>query len=133
MASAKLYVMQAPDGAVKVGYSKNPEGRRKSLGKDVALVHETDVLDDVRRVEDLAHRALALNGTHLRGEWFEASLDDAISAIETAVRQAEGQEMELGGKFKSGRGRPAKPAGGEIQAMYDSDERRRQGDRYAQG
>ena len=99
MRKAMLYVMQAPNGDVKVGFSNNPEQRRRSLGADVALVHTTDVIADARRVETLAHRLLVLNGKPIRGEWFEASLEAAISAVELAIQQAEGAELALGGEF----------------------------------
>lgn len=42
--NAKVYVMQAPDGTIKLGHSRNPQRRRCQLGKEIALLHETDVL-----------------------------------------------------------------------------------------
>lgn len=53
---ASLYVMQAPDGSIKLGQSVNPEQRRRAIGKAIELVHATDMLDDVNRIERLAHR-----------------------------------------------------------------------------
>lgn len=101
--NAKVYVMRAENGTLKLGHSRCPERRAKQVGRGVAVVHETDVVEHAERIERLAHRVLALDGTHLRGEWFEATLDQAITAIEIATRQAERQEFELGGKLKSAR------------------------------
>lgn len=99
--NAKIYVMRAEDGTLKLGHSVDPARRSKEVGRVVEIVHETDIIEHVERIERAAHRVLALHGKHLRGEWFEATLDDAINAIEIATRQAERQELELGGKLKT--------------------------------
>lgn len=93
---AKIYVMQADDGTLKLGHSKSPATRAKQLGRHVTIVHETDVVEHAEQIERLAHRVLALHGKHLRGEWFEASLSDAITAIDIATKQAEAEELPLG-------------------------------------
>lgn len=98
--NAKIYVMRAEDGTLKLGHSVDPERRAKQVGRAVEVVHETDVLEQVERIERLAHRVLALHGRHIRGEWFEASLDEAVRAIEIATRQAEQQELVLGGDLR---------------------------------
>ena len=97
--NAKVYVMRDASGMVKLGVSANPERRSKQFGRPVDLVHETDVLVEAGKIEHLAHRILALHGKHVRGEWFEAEIGAAIRAIELAIRQAEGQELALGGHF----------------------------------
>ena len=106
--NAKVYVVRAEDGTLKLGHSKDPINRAKDIRPKVEIVHQTDVLDQAEKIERLAHRVLALHGTHLRGEWFEASLDEAIAAIDIAIRQAEGSELPLGGKLKQ-RERPPSP------------------------
>jgi hypothetical protein len=95
--NAKIYVMQAEDGTIKLGHSVDPDRRATQLGRHVEVVHATDVIEHVERIERLAHRVLALHGRHIRGEWFEATITDAILAIEIATRQAEQQELMLGG------------------------------------
>lgn len=95
--NARVYVMVDAEGRIKLGHSINPEARSKQMPRPVTLVHQTDVIEQAERVERLAHRVLALHGTHLRGEWFEASLDEALQAIEIAIRQAEREELALGG------------------------------------
>lgn len=97
--NARIYVMRAEDGTLKLGHSIDPIKRARSVGKPVEVVHQTDVIEHVERIERLAHRVLALHGRHIRGEWFEAKLEDAIAAIETAVRQAEGSELGLIGNL----------------------------------
>jgi len=94
--NAKIYIMRASDGTIKLGHSVCPERRAKELGVPVDIVHQTDVIELAEKVERLAHRILALHGKHLRGEWFEASLEDAIKAIEIATKQAEGEQLPLG-------------------------------------
>lgn len=97
--NAKVYVMVDGEGRIKLGHSNNPARRSKQMVRPVTLVHETDVIEEAERVERLAHRILALHGKHLRGEWFEATVCDAIAAIEIAVRQAEQEELALGGRL----------------------------------
>ena len=96
--NAKVYVMRGDDGRLKVGHSRDPDRRSKELG-GIEILHTTPTLEQAERIERLAHRLLALSGKHVRGEWFEANLEDAIAAIETAVKQAEGNELELGARF----------------------------------
>lgn len=97
--NARIYIMVDNEGRIKLGHSVNPTARSKQMPRPVTLVHETDVIEQAERVERLAHRILALHGTHLRGEWFEASLEDALQAIEIAIRQAEQEELALGGRL----------------------------------
>ena len=97
--NAKIYVMRAADGTIKLGHSRNPLERAKQVGRPVEVVHMTDVLEQVEKIERLAHRVLALHGRHIRGEWFEATLADALTAIEIAMRQAENTELALGGRL----------------------------------
>jgi hypothetical protein len=99
--NARVYVMASSDGMVKIGHSRRPASRRREFGPSVSLVHQTDVLDEAERIERLAHRVLALHGRHVRGEWFEATISDAVKAIEIAVRQAEGNQLSLGGRLRS--------------------------------
>lgn len=113
--NAKLYVMRAEDGSIKLGYSSDPARRAKQFGRPVEILHETDVIEHVDKIEKLAHRVLALHGSHLRGEWFEATLADALLAIEIATRQAENQELSLGGKLKRSGYMTPRPAGELVQ------------------
>lgn len=96
---AKVYVIQR-EGTVKVGFSTDPVRRAKAFGRCAALAHATDEeidFEDARRLERLAHRVLVLSGKHIRGEWFSATVEDAVAAIEIAMRQASNVELKLGG------------------------------------
>lgn len=82
--NAHLYVMRNEHGHLKLGHSVNPLQRSRSLGSP-QIVFCSGIIDEVERVEKLAHRLLVLSGKHLKGEWFEASLEDAMHAIEVGV------------------------------------------------
>jgi hypothetical protein len=92
--NARIYVMDAGDGTVKVGHSRDPDGRAKQIG-GVTVIHSTPLVEQAELIERTAHRLLKLSGKHIRGEWFRASLSEAISAIERAERIASGHEMPL--------------------------------------
>lgn len=97
--NAKIYVMRADDGTLKLGHSIDPARRSKNVGRSVEVVYETDVVEQAERIERLAHKVLALHGKHLHGEWFEATLGAAILSIDIAIRQAERQEFAMGGRL----------------------------------
>lgn len=84
--SAKVYVMRDGDGYHKVGHSRDPNLRRRGISRSVELVYSTGVLDEAERVEYIAHKILKREGRHIEGEWFSASLDEAIAAINEAIR-----------------------------------------------
>lgn len=99
MTTARLYIMQDAEGLLKLGYSTDPERRRRQvegIWRPVELVHQTENIENVERVELLAHRVLALHGRHVQAEWFAASVEDAKQAIAIAQRQASGAELPLG-------------------------------------
>jgi len=86
--NAKLYVMRRGDGVLKLGHSQDPAFRKKQLGgPDLELVHETDFITHAERAERLAHKVLA--NKRIRGEWFKATLEQALEAIQIAIRQAQ--------------------------------------------
>ena len=89
-----VYVMDAPDGAVKVGFSNDPSRRLKELrdGGSVNVLHTTRDYDNAFRVERAAHRLLDLAGRRIKGELFQATLEEAIAAIERAERIVAGSE-----------------------------------------
>ena len=47
--NAKVYVIQAADGRLKVGHSTNVARRARELG-EVAILYETDVIVEAERV-----------------------------------------------------------------------------------
>jgi hypothetical protein len=83
--TAKVYVMQGRD-CVKVGFSKNPQARRVSLqsrNTGVLSVAAEFPVDDARAVESAAHKMLSER--RLEGEWFDASVDEAVAVIRQAI------------------------------------------------
>jgi hypothetical protein len=90
--NAQIYVMRSTSGALKVGHSRRVKSRRAELGKP-QIVYLTDVLEQAEVIERMAHRLLKMSGRHIRGEWFSASLDEIIAAIERAERIAIGAEL----------------------------------------
>lgn len=109
----RVYVAEAVAGEkvgkVKIGFTANPpEVRVGQLQFPSKLIHATDELANAAKIEKSAQRILALHGGHDWGEWFEATADQAIAAINLALRQNSGLELILEGKMRagSGRGRP---------------------------
>jgi len=103
---ARLYVAQDEGGQIKLGLSRDPIMRVRNLCAErqckVELLYETDELfDNAWQIEQLAHRVLGLHGRHIRGEWFESSKEFAVQAINMAIRQAQGDELELGANIKT--------------------------------
>ena len=95
-----IYIAQGPCGRIKVGHSVNPTKRVTQLGHKVRLVHATDVVEEAERVERRAHRVLAMWGCHVKGEWFDASIAQAVDAIAVAQSQLRGDELPLYGRIR---------------------------------
>ncbi len=83
-----VYVIAGHQGAVKVGYSTNPQMRLAALQTasagqlHMAHILATDI--DARMIEAEAHRLLDRH--RLAGEWFDVSPEVAIEAVELAAR-----------------------------------------------
>lgn len=95
-----VYVCSNRHGHLKIGCSNNPERRVKLLGKGMTLLFQTDVLEHAQQVEYLAQRVMVLHARHLWGEWFNGTIDQAKEAIRCAIRQADGDELQLVGKLR---------------------------------
>ena len=92
--NANIYVMT--DGtSLKVGHSIAPQARAKQIGRPVDILHLTDIIVEAEAVERTAHRLLKISGKHVRGEWFSASLEEAVEAINLARRIVDGLELPL--------------------------------------
>lgn len=87
MTGQQVYVIKSNGGPVKVGISANPLKRSRMLelggpySMSVVQVWDSEY---AREVEKLAHGILLTK--RLRGEWFEVSVDEAIAAIDQAIR-----------------------------------------------
>lgn len=92
--NAQVYILQAEDGTIKVGHSVNPEKRMHQLGRSgLKVVHASGMIVDAEKVERAAHKLLKLAGKHVRGEWFSASIQEALDAIDVAQRIADGLDV----------------------------------------
>lgn len=79
--TAKIYVMD--DGRYrKIGFSSDPERRAKQVGPLARVVFEIEAADHVN-VERAAH--IRLSDRRVAGEWFDASVDEAIEAVRHAL------------------------------------------------
>jgi hypothetical protein len=85
---AYVYVLSCPQsGHTKVGISVHPSVRvgqvRSPKGRRPALELERGPLTKARSVEKVAHEILA--DKRVRDEWFSASLDECLEAIDKAA------------------------------------------------
>lgn len=84
--SGYVYVMtQGPK--VKIGKSADPYQR--SLQLNAKLAYQSEYRGDALSVEKLAHRVMALGSRALGFEWYQASFDDAVAAINIAIAQTD--------------------------------------------
>lgn len=79
-----VYVLEAVEGAYKIGHSRNPAKRQKALGAHLTLVHQTEEHGQAERLEKAAHRILEAAGKTRKGEMFLVSLQEALDAIREA-------------------------------------------------
>ena len=84
-----IYVMESEVG-VKIGISKNPDERLRQItnasGMHVSLRH-TREHESAYAIEQSAHKLLA--DKRRTGEWFNVTVDEAISAINEAASAIE--------------------------------------------
>lgn len=82
-----IYVLESGSGHLKVGFSRSPENRLRSISTNhphpLRLAHSKQVPDKARVAERLAHAILG--GKRCKGEWFTATLAEAVDAIDRAV------------------------------------------------
>jgi hypothetical protein len=91
-----LYVI-AGSGAVKVGRSRCPEGRRKVLsaasGATLRIVMQTEARDDASFIEAEAHRLLERK--RIVGEWFDVSEAEAVAVLERSIADVGGASVRV--------------------------------------
>lgn len=88
-AQAYVYVIGTEDGPQKIGIANNPESRRAIFQtgnpEPLMLAASVPVLKhEALSVERYAH--WLLEGSRIRGEWFNVSPDEALEAVEAAVK-----------------------------------------------
>lgn len=98
-----VYAMQRPDGAIKIGISKNPEKRKvevsAAIQQQVSLMFTLPIREDARRIEDVSHKLL--QSKHDAGEWFLVSVEEAMQSISHAVAIVEGRAPDTTAKLPS--------------------------------
>ena len=85
---------------LKIGNSTDPHKRAyaltRELGFECKVLYTTGELPDCAAVERVAHILLLGDRKLVIGEWFAVNLDEAMSAIEKAIRVASGKEYAQG-------------------------------------
>lgn len=84
---AYVYVIGGTEKPYKIGITNNPERRLKNLqtGHPFELkIHHIEQIPEsqVRLIEQTIHKTIKHKQTH--GEWFDISLEDAISEVKFA-------------------------------------------------
>lgn len=88
MSDGKVYVMQDGTGLVKIGRSRSPEGRVKTLATgnpSIKLIFSTGMLSNAAKVEAVCHKKL--KGNEVASEWFECSASLAIQTVNAVVSE----------------------------------------------
>jgi len=83
-----IYIIGSISSPYKIGFSKEPQKRLKSLQTGyphkLSLLYTKEVLEsDVKNIEKKIHKVL--NHKRTKGEWFNILLEDAILEIHYAV------------------------------------------------
>jgi len=98
-----LYVVDAARGR-KVGYSNQPRKRicnirRTYSAPDAEIVHlERLWFGDIQSAEWIAHRAL--RHSSIGGEWFSASVQECVNAVEIGVKSEHSECIDLWRDFQ---------------------------------
>jgi len=97
-----IYVIGPAEGPYKIGYSGNPSHRLSTLQvgtTDFLHLHyrEETETSKAKVIEKLIHRQLGHK--RIRGEWFNVTLDEAISEVKFAFIRWE-DELALEFRFK---------------------------------
>lgn len=85
-----LYVIEdIESNSIKVGRSKNPNGRIKSLSNaNPNKLEFLKIYEKKGELEERVHEALKEAGLHIRGEWFK-NTEDALDIISEIVKDDE--------------------------------------------
>jgi len=88
MNSSYIYVIGDTTSPYKIGFTKDPDNRLRTLqtGNPKKLqIHYKEMIgeNEVKYIEKQIHKELKRK--QVSGEWFNVSLDDAISEVKYAV------------------------------------------------
>ena len=97
--NVRVYAAVAPDGTYKLGHSANPQNRIEKLNRrgQLRLIVVTPPYDRWKAcaIERAAQQHLGLSGKQIAGEWFAATRQQIIEAIELAQSIVEGEQLDL--------------------------------------
>ena len=90
-----IYIIGSEHFPYKIGFSKTPEKRVKSLQtghpNKLSLLYTKKVSEqNIKKIEKQIHKAISYKRT--KGEWFNIILEDAISEVNYAVIRYEKNE-----------------------------------------
>jgi len=93
MNAQKVYAIASDRGFVKIGRSNDPDGRCAALrnqnpSDNLRLAHVAECPSFAPNVEKIAHQLL--DAVRVKGEWFSATINEAIEAIQMAIEIVEG-------------------------------------------
>lgn len=83
---------RADEGTVKVGLSREPSARQRTLGSNHVLAYSTEPWPQARRIERYAHALLHSRRVHPRREYFAVTFDEGVNALNQAKRMVEAGE-----------------------------------------
>lgn len=83
----RLYVMAMEEGR-KVGFSTNPERRRLEF-RSAQIEFVSGWRDDISRAERVVHNILKERGVHVKGEIFDAALEDIVAVINSVFENVD--------------------------------------------
>jgi hypothetical protein len=82
-----IYIISNERGPIKIGISNNPQARliglRTGSADALTLTHIFKPSGSAKKLEKQVHMMLAK--AHISGEWFNATVDDAVIAVERAA------------------------------------------------
>jgi len=115
-----VYVMSNGDGHLKIGISQNLALRAKELKVPVVYTRLIGSQAEATAVERGAHKLLWKAGRHVNngGEWFVASFEEAVDAIE---RSEEGHTIALPGGYRIGQLKGRHPYTGCLSIQADEE------------
>jgi hypothetical protein len=91
-----VYIMSRRDGLLKIGFSTNPEQRKRELSallrQPLRLRHCALRPGDAYAAEQYAHWILLRH--HRGGEWFETNMDAATGAIAVACKALDTRNLQ---------------------------------------
>ncbi len=87
-----IYVVgESKNGSLKIGFASSMKGRLASLQlgnhRELHIFYSVGVSTGWRQLERTIHATLAMH--HVRGEWYDVAVSEAITAIGDAMRSVQ--------------------------------------------